>query len=229
MYSRQIITETQKKKWDDSIVKINHEAEASFKKAINNEINYTNLPDLTAARDTLERHTIQRRTGNTVDLDAMLNDVIDDNTESILLSERAKILDQKQAQLSAQKPLQADNYASKLVKYIPTEVIAFYLSLSAIVDTNETPDAYLYSIGILIVGVLSTYFYLRSIGKVKSKVQLLVSCIAFVAWVISLDNNILKDYETLKALLLPIVTFMLPFINPPADEVVVPQPEDIKS
>ncbi len=114
---------------------------------------------------------------------------------------------------------QPDSYISKLVKYIPSEVIALYLTLDSIIRSSEQaePIYHLLYWGILGFGLLVTPLYLHRIQKVKNLCQLLISTIAFAVWVIAIGGPFvnLDWYKPIYgAILLPTVTFLIPLFSP---------------
>lgn len=112
----------------------------------------------------------------------------------------------------------SDSYISKLVKYIPSEVIALYLTLDSIIRSSDQAEPiyhYLYW-GIFIFGLVVTPFYLSRIEKVKNWCQLLISTLAFTVWIIAIGGPFvnLDWYKPIYgAILLPIVTFLMPLFR----------------
>jgi hypothetical protein len=145
----------------------------------------------------------------------ILNEDLDVSNVQAAQAVRLEALKSEQSNVRNNAATESDTYATKLVKYIPTEVIAFYAALASIVASEKTTEnLWLYTTGILVVGVVVTILYLRSVSKVDNAVQLFISCIAFLGWAISIDTN-LEIPSTLKALLLPILTFIIPLLEPP--------------
>jgi hypothetical protein len=138
----------------------------------------------------------------------LLNLDIDARTADILRNKRIELLKKNMAPA----PKVSDTYLDKLVKYIPTEVIAFYLALTSQLVTLPEGKRISYAFGLVVGGSIITFFYLRRITHVSNTIQILISCIAFVAWAIGLSDYIVFDG---KALLIPVITFIIPFINPP--------------
>ncbi|SRR6266404_7579909 len=107
-----------------------------------------------------------------------------------------------------------DAYLNRLVKYIPSEVIATYLSLDLICrSATEMWPGWL----VLGFGCLATPLYLWKISEVRKPVQLLVSTLAFCVWAFALGGPFLRLswYKPLfGALLLPMFTFGAALIGP---------------
>jgi hypothetical protein len=144
----------------------------------------------------------------------ILDEDLDANNLEAARAVRLEALKAVQSNLPNTAP-EPDTYATKLVKYIPTEVIAFYTALASIVANEKTTgNLGLYTAAIIVVGVVATILYLRSVSKVDNTAQLIISCIAFLGWTIAIDSN-LQMPSTLKALLLPILTFVIPLLEPP--------------
>ena len=115
----------------------------------------------------------------------------------------------------AGKTPQADKYTERLIKYIPAEVIALYLTLDAVIRSSDTIPVLVYWM-IFIFGVFATYLYLWKIEKVDKVIQLTISAGAYCVWVFSLGGPFvhLGWYDPIyAALLLPIYTFVIPLIE----------------
>jgi len=113
---------------------------------------------------------------------------------------------------------EVDGYLSRLVKYIPSEVIAIYLTLEGIVKASEqrTNAPLFWCIFLFCLG--GTWLWLRRIGKVERRSQILLSILAFAVWVFSIGGPFAlypSWYNPLyPALLLPACTFTIPLIEP---------------
>src|SRR6266536_5891333 len=107
----------------------------------------------------------------------------------------------------SKRAVSPDAYLDRLVKYIPSEVIATYLSLDLICRSAiEMWPGWL----VLGFGCLATPVYLSKISEVRKPVQLLVSTLAFCVWVFALGGPFLRLswYKPLYgALLLPMPYF----------------------
>jgi hypothetical protein len=117
------------------------------------------------------------------------------------------------------RPEKVDDYKTKLMKYIPAEVIGLYVALEGIVKSSATDgrqEAYWF---IFVVGLIVTPLYLWRIGKVDKSVQLLISTLAFAVWVFALGGPFesldwYRSHRLYPALTLPIYTFLVAMINP---------------
>lgn len=114
----------------------------------------------------------------------------------------------------SQKP---DSYFGRLIKYVPTEVIAVYMVLSSIVQMDISAYRDFYNSGVLLFGLIGTYVWLTQNQKVKNKTQLLLSCMAFLAWAISVSTPPFYIHSTLKALIAPVTTFLIAAFKPESD------------
>lgn len=105
----------------------------------------------------------------------------------------------------------SDNYTGRLVKYIPSEVIAVYLTMTGILATQEAPPVGL-SVGIFLLMLALTPVYLSRMEGVKKK-QLALSTLCFLVWAFALGQppfNLLNIDPIYAALILPLFTFTLP-------------------
>jgi hypothetical protein len=109
-----------------------------------------------------------------------------------------------------------DDYLTRIIKYIPSEVVALYITLQASVSAARAEIPYeLISWLIFAVGVLGTVLYLWRVENVNDKLQISISTGAFVAWVFALGgpfSNLSWYHPLYGALLLPIYTFFIPVI-----------------
>ncbi|MGI0117676.1 hypothetical protein [Zooshikella sp. RANM57] len=113
-------------------------------------------------------------------------------------------------------PAQVDDYASKLVKYIPAEVVALYIALNSILVSSDKTGTMLYWI-VFLVCLVGTGLYLWKVAKVTKILQISISVVAFFVWAFALGGpfEYLDWYEPLYgALLLPIYTFFIPMFEP---------------
>lgn len=129
-----------------------------------------------------------------------------------------------------------DNYLSKLIKYIPSEIVAAYISLRAIVsdDTvNQIMSIDYYAVIFyltLIITPIYTYVTTYETDKEKPIFHTVAATIAFVFWVYALGDyfaeslNNFHDYK-LAAILLIFVTLVIPlaekiFLNNKLNDVI---------
>lgn len=122
------------------------------------------------------------------------------------------------AQTSKQQP---DSYETKLMKFIPGEIVSFYVALDAVVKTSthgagETQEAYWF---IFIVCLIGTPLYLWKVGKAHKALQLFISTFAFAVWIFALGGPFesidwYQSHKLYPALTLPIFTFFVAMIDP---------------
>lgn len=110
-----------------------------------------------------------------------------------------------------------DDYADKLLKLIPGEVIGVYLSMVMILNGSKAGAEGALPWLVFAFGVFATYFYLRVTLKVTDIRQLLVTVGAFCVWAYSMgkppfvEESCLYD-DTYAGLLLVAYTFIAPKI-----------------
>ena len=116
-------------------------------------------------------------------------------------------------------PQEPDKYKDRLLKYIPAEVIAIYLSLDAILATAVSdPQVPLQELrwAILIVVGIATPLYLWRVAKIRKKKQILIAVGAFVVWALYLGGPFrsLPFYHPVYgALVFPLFTFLIPILE----------------
>lgn len=128
----------------------------------------------------------------------------------------------------------ADEYFDRLLKYIPAEIVALYLTLSSILlaaagnpaklpgaapADNQLSAATVAGLywAIFVILLAGTYLYQRYQLKVKKIWQLIISVGAFAVWVFALGGPfaLLSWYHPVfGALLLPLYTAGVAFYTP---------------
>jgi len=111
----------------------------------------------------------------------------------------------------------ADDYQSRLLKYIPAEVIAVYLRLDSVIrSAKDQIPSQLWLWIIFAVLLVGTPLYLWRVSKVAKKGQLIISTIAFAVWVFALGGAFGSQgwyHPVYGALLLPLYTFFVPVLS----------------
>lgn len=107
-----------------------------------------------------------------------------------------------------------DDYRSRLVKYIPSEVVAVYLALAGILATlDDGTKKMVLSWSVFVVLLSLTPAYLAMIERVQKKQQLAISTASFFVWVFTFGGPFegLSWYDPVYgALVLPLFTFAVP-------------------
>jgi len=106
-----------------------------------------------------------------------------------------------------------DTYYSRLVKLIPSEIIALYLALDGIASAMKQKEILLWVVfGVAVTGA---WFYLGRLANVKLLSQRLLTVLAFVIWVYVFGGPFthLSWYDPgYGKLLLVVYTFFVPVI-----------------
>jgi len=112
--------------------------------------------------------------------------------------------------------IKPDDYWTRLIKYIPSEVVALYITLYGMASAAREDIAFeVIMWSIFAIGILGTILYLWRVAKVTDWTQIAISTAAFVVWVFALGGPFLSFswYQPIYgALLLPIYTFFIPII-----------------
>jgi hypothetical protein len=112
-----------------------------------------------------------------------------------------------------------DTYYSRLLKLIPSEIIAFYMALDAIASAMEQKEILLWIV--FGVSVIGAWIYLQKMSNVKQLVQRILTVIAFAIWVYVFGGPFaqLPWYEPgYCQLLLVVYTFFVPMFFKGRDE-----------
>ena len=121
-------------------------------------------------------------------------------------------------ELEKQMPTREDTYLSRLLKYIPTEIIVLYLTLRPVLsqsndERNLTIHWFVFSFGLVM-----TPIYLWRLQNVHKKSQLLVSTLSFFVWVFAIGGPFAqlewyKSYPLYAAIVVPLFTFLIPLFE----------------
>ena len=117
-----------------------------------------------------------------------------------------------------------DEYADRLRKYIPTEVVGFWLAVSGLIQSaaNDIPKAGLLWL-LFVTGLVFTFGWTRrgtqAPGKPTAWTQIGISCGAFVVWVFATGGPFAASWTSYKplygSLLLITYTTAVAFVIPP--------------
>ena len=108
-----------------------------------------------------------------------------------------------------------DTYRSRILKYIPAEVIALYVTLDALIRSSAKDHVGLQWIifGFCIIAVI---LYLWRVQKVSKWKQILISSVSFFVWIFAIGGPFvnLSMYDPLHGgILLPVYTFLIPILE----------------
>lgn len=108
-----------------------------------------------------------------------------------------------------------DSYLNRLSKFIPSEVLALYVTLGSALKADAAMPAHLYWF-VLFFCAASTWVYLRKFQRVTSRVQLAISVGAFLVWAFAMGGPFvqLAWYRPgYGAVLLPTYTFLVALVG----------------
>jgi len=108
-----------------------------------------------------------------------------------------------------------DNYLSRLVKYIPAEVVALYLTIDPLLRKGYPQEL---QWALLLFGLVVTPFYLMRLGNVRKTQQLVISTLAFAVWVFAIGGPFgaldwYIKYPACPAIAVSVYTFLVPLIE----------------
>jgi hypothetical protein len=117
----------------------------------------------------------------------------------------------------------ADNYMSRVLKYIPSEIVVAYISMDGILRTCYNPNVWadrqmLSKLLWIISAILTvlTPLWLWRVMRVRRLSQLFISTISVPVWLFALGGPFaLLDWyrPALGAIALPLYTLILPIIS----------------
>ncbi|MEE9339461.1 MAG: hypothetical protein V3U87_15410 [Methylococcaceae bacterium] len=126
-----------------------------------------------------------------------------------------------EVELTSGQKSSTEGYAERTAKYIPSEIIATYISLINIVKSVDPTDELRIPVawGIFIICLVTTPVYLKLLSENKNtvKIHLVISTIAFIIWGYALGGPFeLSGYHKpwLGAILLGLFTLLAGLIIP---------------
>ena len=133
---------------------------------------------------------------------------------------------------SATQADSADSYIDRLVKYIPSEIIALYLGVINVVPTQDS--SYWFSLWIIaivttIITPIYMYFATSEPGEPTAWTQITVSSVAFPIWVFATGGPFTqfswyKDKHWIAAVILTFSTFLIGIHKPDSTSAQAPDP-----
>ncbi|MBB3348347.1 hypothetical protein [Sphingomonas sp. BK069] len=120
------------------------------------------------------------------------------------------------------KPVKApDTYVERLVKYIPPDVIAAYVTIEGMIAAAENSrDKAPLSWAVFVIILIACPLYLRRSGVIKP-LQLILSTLAFAVWAFAYNGppfSLLQLSPIYGAVLLTLTTFLIPIIVPESSQ-----------
>ena len=110
--------------------------------------------------------------------------------------------------------LSPDDYKDKLVKYIPAEAVAAYLTLDGIIRSSATGNSIRTGLWVaFVIGLIGTPLYLWRLQGVTSPLQLSISTLSFAIWVFALGGAFALYswyHPWIASVLLVAYTFLVP-------------------
>jgi hypothetical protein len=114
-------------------------------------------------------------------------------------------------------PASADNYADRLLKYIPGEIVALYMLVNGLANTlSESSRMEWFHWILFALFCMLTYAYLWRMAGIRKVQQLIISVVAFVVWVFALGGPfaLYSWYDPLYGqILLPLYTFAIAIVE----------------
>jgi len=118
---------------------------------------------------------------------------------------------------------QADDYLSRVLKHIPSEIVMAYVSIDGVLRTTYDPNVWadrerLRMLLWIVMGVLTvlTPFWLHRVMRVKRPSQLFIATLSVPVWLFALGGPfaLLDWYEpAFGAIALPLYTLIIPIIS----------------
>ena len=113
----------------------------------------------------------------------------------------------------------SDDYASKLIKYIPAEIVAAYVTIQGILEAAMREGWIHWAVFFVLLVLTPLYIWRVTTepGKPVAVWQIVISTVSFLIWVFALGGpfEAAEWYDKIYgALILPIFTLAVPIMEP---------------
>jgi len=142
--------------------------------------------------------------------------------EDVIQKIKKNDVNDEEAQTVTQGLPQADNYQSRLLKLIPTEVVGVYIFINGLLPEGIDGQKKYLVLQWAILGILFFInpLYLWYVSNVTNKKQLVICTIGFAVWAFSLNSSFMtiggdKSFtQVLSSITLALYTLIVPmFLN----------------
>ena len=124
-------------------------------------------------------------------------------------------------QLESSKGQEIDSYSDKLIKYIPSEIVAAWIAVTGIVEgAADIPATTVLWILLVIFTIITAFWIAKQTseqGKPPAKTQITISTGAFLVWSFALGEpfSSLSFYNpAYGSILLVVYTLVIALVNP---------------
>ena len=118
---------------------------------------------------------------------------------------------------------QSDDYLSRVLKYIPSEIVMAYIAIEGVLRTSYNPAVWAerqmllkLSLGVAATLTIITPFWLYRVMRVRRGTQILLSTLSVPVWLFAMGGPfvLLDWYEpAFGAIVLPLYTLIVPIIT----------------
>lgn len=145
-----------------------------------------------------------------------------ESAETVIRTIPSAAEETKEQKVAEQKNVIAlvpDDYKTKVIKYIPTEIVTAYVTLEGIIKASPGATNGVYWMVFILLLILTPLYMWRVTSQAGQKPawdQIIVSFFSFIIWVMALGGPFatLSWYDPLYgALLLPIFTLIAPLFK----------------
>ena len=117
----------------------------------------------------------------------------------------------------------SDDYLSRVLKYIPSEIVMAYIAIEGVLRTSYNPAVWAerqrllkLSLGVAATLTIITPFWLYRVMRVRRGTQVLLSTLSVPVWLLAMGGPfaLLDWYEpAFGAIVLPLYTLIVPIIS----------------
>ena len=117
----------------------------------------------------------------------------------------------------------SDDYLSRVLKYIPSEIVMAYITIEGVLRTSYNPAVWAerqmllkLSLGVAATLTITTPLWLYRVMRVRRGTQILLSTLSVPVWLFAMGGPfvLLDWYEpAFGAIVLPLYTLIVPIIS----------------
>lgn len=117
----------------------------------------------------------------------------------------------------------SDDYLSRVLKYIPSEIVMAYIAIEGVLRTSYNPAVWAerqmllkLSLGVAATLTIITPFWLWRVMRVRRGTQILLSTLSVPVWLFAMGGPfVLLDWykPAFGAIVLPLYTLIVPIIS----------------
>jgi hypothetical protein len=142
-----------------------------------------------------------------------VNKIVDNAAAKFTLTKAAFAPEDIKAAVSTPVPT-PDDYPARLLKYIPAEIIALFVTVNSLIISVKPPSVEIYNWVIFFALLIVNLIYLWRMMNVNKVSQLAISTVSFAVWVYATGAGPFSELYIKQPLIATLVMIFVVFIIP---------------